>query len=232
VGELRLLGFPNLVGFGERTCYSDEAQQNARAFLLASDFENMSGLKMLSVFSAIKAAWSDDDGLVRKNVRLTSKTPQQLYPDVAAALGNESSWPTRTPEAELDAAVADAADDELDDEDLEDELEDDDELTDDELEAEDAAQGDQYGLAGRLILKETRVKPGDAVCAFGIYSGDKRGLTPGGLGADHFIKLIRGKPEVIEAEARGRVWKNIVGGILALIVVHAGAYALLLAAPK
>src|SRR4029079_16060833 len=62
-GDLRLLGFPNMVGFGEQLCTSAEAQQNARTFLVGTEFENMSGPKMMNVFSAIKSAWSDDDGL-------------------------------------------------------------------------------------------------------------------------------------------------------------------------
>lgn len=222
LGDLKLIGFPNLVGFGERLCGSGEAQQNARAFLLGTEFEDMSGLKMMSVFSAIKSAWSDDDGLVRKNIRLCGQTPQQIFPgawSLAAAQVN----PVKAPEA----------DDDLIDEDLDEELEEDeDELDDDVDDSEGERDAGGYVRRERLILKEKRVKIGEKVCAFGIYSGAKRGLTPGGLGADHFIKLVRGKPEAIEAAARGRVWQNIVGGIIGLTVVHAGAYAILLAAAK
>jgi hypothetical protein len=227
LGDLKLLGFPNLEGFGERPCTSSEAQQNARAFLVSTDFEDMSGLKMVNVFSAIKSAWSDDDGLVRKNVRLCSKKPRQLFPD-AAASQDDAQLPMRTPEAELDV---------VDDEELEEHLEDvelDEELIDelDEVQDDGEEVRPDRGASGRLILKEKRVKVGENVCAFGVYSGDKRGLVPGGLGADHFIKLVRGRPDAIEAAARARVWRNIVGGILGLTAVHAGAWAILSFAPK
>ncbi len=234
LGELRLLGFPNMVGFGERLCTSAEAQQNARTFLLGAEFENMSGLKMMNVFSAIKSAWSDDDGLVRKNIRLCSKTPQQIFPEFAA-LADAPAGPVRTPEAEYEKLEED--EDEWDEDDGE-EDDGDEALNDGNLEDEDFDDEEEESVASgyvhteRLVLKETRVKVGENVCAFGVYSGEKRGLTPGGLGADHFIKLVRGKPETIEADARSRVWKNLLGGIVALAVVHAGAYALLLAAPK
>jgi hypothetical protein len=56
--------------------------------------------------------------------------------------------------------------------------------------------------------------------------------VPGGLGADRFIKLIRGRPDAIEAAARKRVFQNIIGGLLGLAIVHAGAWALIQAAPK
>ena len=230
MGDLRLLGFPNLVGFGERLCSSGEAQQNGRTFLQSTEFEDMSGLKMMSVFSAIKAAWTDDDGLVRKNVRLTLKTPQQLYPE-AAAQAEGVQQPVRTPEAEFEASAHDATPDDLEDED--------DELTEEELaeldaeiDGEIAEERTHYGPAGRLILKEKRVKVGEQVCAFGIYSGEKLGLVPGGLGADRFIKLVRGKPGMIEAESRKRVFQNIVGGVIGLTVVHVGAWFLLQVAPK
>jgi hypothetical protein len=226
MGDLRLLGFPNLVGFGERHCTSSEAQLNGRRFLLSTDFENISGLKMISVFSAIKAAWTDDDGLVRKNIRLTSKTPQQLYPEEATATGASTS-PVATPEAEWDDNLEED-DDELDDEELNDE-----ELAELGEDLDDDLDFDtEFHVPEQLVLKEKRVKVGERVCAFGIYNGQHRGLVPGGLGADRFIKLVRGKPEAIEASARKRVLQNIVGGILGLTIVHAGAWALLQAAPK
>jgi hypothetical protein len=227
-GELRLLGFPNLVGFGERVCSGGIAQQNARTFLLGTEFENLSGLKMVNVFSAIKAAWTDDDGLVRKHVRLTTKTPQQIYPQAAHTAEGITTTEGTTGPIPVEEADEDWEDDELDEE-----L--DDENLDEEFDADAAESLDEnpdHALSSDLLLKEKRVKVGENVCAFGIYSGEKRGLVPGGLGADRFIKLVRGKPETIEAAARNRVLQNILGGIMGLTIVHAAAWALLQAAPK
>jgi hypothetical protein len=217
VGELRLLGFPNLVGFGERICDSAEAVNNARAFFLSTEFENLSGLKLVTIFSAIKAAWTDDDGLVRKNLRLGKTTPQQLFPSPGDATIPMPPQPTETA---LDKPLA--AYEDLDDEDLDDDDDDiDDEGLDDNL---------AHLRAGLPLLKEKRVKVGETVCAFGIYSGEKRGLLPGGLGADVFIKLVRGRPAEIEQTARSQVFRNLLGGILGLILVHLAGWAVLLAA--
>src|SRR5436190_3213288 len=78
-GDVRLLGFPNLVGFGEPVCDSASAVNNAREFLTSNPLEDFSGLKLVTIFSAIKAAWSDDDGLVRKNIRLTKTPPEAMF---------------------------------------------------------------------------------------------------------------------------------------------------------
>src|SRR5262245_24914740 len=126
-GETRLLGFPNLEGFGERVCKGAEVAANARAFLTGTEFEDFSGLKMVTVFSAIKAAWSDDDGLVRKNIRLGKTTPQSLFPESAASV---PTHPMVAPLEPLPGEVQQEDDDDLDDE-LDDEAFEDDELDDD-----------------------------------------------------------------------------------------------------
>ena len=229
-GELRLLGFPNLVGFGERICDSTEAVNNARAFFLSTDFENLSGLKLVTIFSAIKAAWTDDDGLVRKNLRLGKTTPEQLFPPPSDGTVLSPAESPALQEASQENDPEDEEDD-FNDEDLaEDDLDDDDSGDDFD---DDALDDNMAHLrAGVPLLKEKRVKVGEKVCAFGIYSGDKRGLLPGGLGADRFIKLVRGRPADIEQTARSQVFRNVLGGILGLIAVHVAGWALLLAAPK
>src|SRR5262245_17763377 len=113
-GELRLLGFPNLVGFGERVCRGNEVARNAREFLTSNEFEDFSGLKLVTVFSAIKAAWSDDDGLVRKNLRLGKTTPDALFPTPTDV---ESHPPAPQPEARAAESTADEAEETDDDDD-------------------------------------------------------------------------------------------------------------------
>jgi ankyrin repeat protein len=210
-GELRLLGFPNLVGWGERVCNSGQAVANAEAFLTGSEFEDFSGLKLVTVFSAIKAAWSDDDGLVRKNLRIGKTTPQALFPSGTepAASGRE------------DQEYAEEPDDDDDEADGEDIAEED----------EDALDADAPAAPRNIpLLKEKRVKVGEHVCAIGIYSGARGGLVPGGLGADHFIKLIRGRGADVERQARGSVFGRFFGGLVTLVLVHAVAVGVMLAA--
>src|SRR5262245_44497610 len=170
-GELRLLGFPNLVGFGERTCRGSQAVQNAREFFAGNQFEDFSGLKLVTVFSAIKSAWSDDDGLVRKNLRLCKTTPQSLLPPPAEAESDVSNRPLSPADVAMDDSPAVDRDEDEDDDDLDDE-------------GPDVSAGPARG--GTPLLKEKRVKVGENVCAIGIYSGERRGLVPGGLGAAHF----------------------------------------------
>jgi hypothetical protein len=215
-GEMRLLGFPNLVGFGERICDSTAAAQRAREFLTSNELEDFSGLKMVTVFSAIKAAWSDDDGLVRKNIRLCKKSPLDLFPFGASTTSPVPSLgepATPLDDSNLDE---DAADDEGDYD-----------LDDEELD------GNIQPVRPEIpLLKEKRVKVGENVCAIGIYSGQRGGLIPAGLGADHFIKLIRGRAVDIERLSRGAAIGRFFGGLIFLVLVNAATYGVLLAARR
>jgi ankyrin repeat protein len=214
-GELRLLGFPNLVGFGERVCRGSDVAHNAREFLTGTQFEDFSGLKLVTVFSAIKAAWSDDDGLVRKNLRLGKMMPEALFPHAAAVESDQAAPPPPAVEANVDAPTAAETSEDVEDDDL-----------DDECLSNHVAQPP----GGIPQLKEKRVKVGEHVCAIGIYSGERRGLVPGGLGADHFIKLIRGRAADIERQARGSTFGRLFGGLVALVLVHVATFGVMLAA--
>ena len=220
MGEVRLLGFPSLVGFGERVCDSASAVANARQFLTTTPLEDISGLKLVTIFSAIKAAWTDDDGLVSKNLKLTKKSPEELF-----SSSGEPSAESRSVDDEIgeeDDADEEGFDDEGFDSDLEDE-------SDEDLDLE-VDDDDEDLRPGIPLLKERRVKVGENVCAIGVYSGERRGLIPGGLGADHFIKLIRGKPEKIEGQSRTSVLAHVFGGIVGLIVLHLIAIGVMTAA--
>jgi hypothetical protein len=246
-GDIKVLGFPNLSDFGERTLDGPEVASNARAFLLSADFEDYSGLKMVSIVSAIKEAWNDEDGYVRKNVRLTKSSPESLFPpghdeqpelpapaDTAADPGGmlpeiDAALPMRNqavpPGDNLVRGTLDEEDhlNEMDEDFDEDEFDDDlDEDLDDDL-------SDDALPSGLPLLKERRVKVGERVCAIGIYNEQQRGLVPGGLGADRFVKLVRGDLGKVEREARGATYGRLIGGFVGLVLVHAVAYGIVMA---
>jgi hypothetical protein len=218
-GDLRLLGFPNLVGFGERVCDSASAVTNAREFLTSNPLEDFSGLKLVTIFSAIKAAWSDDDGLVRKNLRLTKTPPEAIFsPGLKPTPGG-------SPEIPPDTGSMESLDDDEDEFD-----EDDDTDFDEDADIEGLDDNVEHFRTGIPLLKEKRVKVGEKVCAIGIYSGERQALVPGGLGADHFIKLIRGRGADIERQARSKTMGQFFGGLVALLIVHVAALGVMLAA--
>ena len=64
------------------------------------------------------------------------------------------------------------------------------------------------------------MKVGEQVCAIGIYNAFKQGLVPGGLGADHFIKLVRGKLEQVERTARSTMLSRLFGHSFAVVTDH------------
>jgi hypothetical protein len=222
-GDVRLLGFPNLENFGERVCDGSDVASNARQFFNGTEFENYSGLKLAAVFSAITSAWSDDDGLVRKNLRLGKTMPGDLFPapvEQGAMLGVQ-------PQPELSSETSnDEIEDEEDQYDPHDEEEEDD--------ADDEGLDDNFEHAGGELplLKEKRVKVGEKVCAIGIYSGQRGGLIPGGLGADHFIKLFRGRAADIERDSRSSTFRRFFGGLIFLVLVNAAVYGVTLAARR
>ena len=214
-GDMRLLGFPNLNEFAERRCDSYAAAANAREYLRICKFEDYSGLKMVSVIGAIVDAWQDDDGLVRKNLRLGKAQPLDLFPQALQEDLNK-----------LPASPPPAAEIPPEDEDEEDEDFDDDDFDEDDFDKEDGGPH----LTERIpILKEKRVKVGEKVCAIGIYSQARGGLTPGGLGVDKFIKLMRGNLDTAIGKARGSVFSHLIGAFIGLVVVHAATYGVLMA---
>ncbi len=258
-GDIRLLGFPNLDAFAERHCDSYEAARNAAMFFASSEFEDLSGLKLVTIVSAIQDAWKDDDGLVRKNLRLGKLQPAGLFPrhlmDVleklpAAEPAAADEVAAQPPDSAGDASQADDLeqddpddefdDDEFDDDEFDDDEFDDDEIDDDDFDDDDLKAGDleddladdedleAYSTA-LPVLKEKRVRAGEKVCAIGIYSAARGGLIPGGLGADHFIKLMRGGIDAAERRARGSVFSHLLGGLIVLVVVNAATYGVVMA---
>ncbi|HZN36288.1 MAG TPA: ankyrin repeat domain-containing protein, partial [Pirellulaceae bacterium] len=138
-----------------------------------------------------------------------------IFPELKAG-GPESAAAVPLPQ-DLPAAEEPGDEDEFDEDDPNDEEQDDDDL------------GDATFAVEAPVLKEKRVKVGEKVCAIGIYSQPRGGLTPGGMGLDKFIKLVRGNIDIVEKKARGAVFGNLIGGIVVLILVNAATYGVLMA---
>jgi hypothetical protein len=205
-GDLRLLGFPDLAEFAERRCDGPDAIASARTYLNICKFEDYSGLKLVSVVGAITDAWQDDDGLVRKNLRLGKLQPADLFPAEPAPMAAETpaNPPPSTSAAERGEKVDEDADEDWDE--------------------------DLSGPVGSPpILKEKRVKVGEKVCAIGIYSQARGGLTPAGFGADKSIRLMRGNLEAAQRKARSTTFSHLLGGLAVLALANAAAWGVLMA---
>lgn len=207
-GEIKLLGFPVLEGISERTVTGAGAQQNAFSYLMHADFEDRSGLKSVTVFNAFDEAFTDDDGLVRKNLRMSKLRPQELFPH---ARDEEDHAASSQP-------VADDWDDE----------EENDELDDDEWNEDQAANNEQEPKlfptpsTAAPKLTEKRIGIGEAVCVFGEYNELSRGLLPSSPLRPN--RLFRGTLEAQEARARTSLWSNLIGGLIGLAVVHGAIF--------
>ena len=204
-GDVRMLGFPILENFSSShaTSYPDAAR--AREFLQSHEFEDRSGLKMVSVLSAFGDIWSDDDGLVQKNMRLGNVSMEELFPpSLDEDLLKIIRWQQEHPEDFIDSND----DDEDEDEDEDDE--------DDEGDSDYVAQGFTTKIPK---LVEKRVEIGEQVCAIGIYNESMRGLLPP-KGSSTPNRLLRGTPEQIETLSRTKVFQNTIGGLIGLLVIH------------
>jgi hypothetical protein len=69
-GAIRLLGFPVLEGFAKEQLHSDVAMINARSYIASTQFLDMSGMPLTTVFREMKEIFTDDDGQVRKDWRM------------------------------------------------------------------------------------------------------------------------------------------------------------------
>jgi hypothetical protein len=216
-GDVRLLGFPILEDFSEQRCDSIIATGQAREFLRSHEFEDRTGLKFVTVLSAFGDIWSDDDGLVQKNMKLGKVTPEELFPpSLDADLLKMARLEQEHPERFED-------DSDEDEEEEEDDL--DEKLGDKDASAENEDDDDDDDFDAHLTTKvpklvEKRVHIGEDVCAIGIYNEMKRGLLPP-RGSPSPNRLLRGTAEQIEKRSRAAVWQNIVGGLIGLVVVHA-----------
>jgi hypothetical protein len=206
-GDIRLLGFPDLAAFSETRLHDVLSAARAREFLATTEFEDKSGLKFLGVLSALAEVWCDDDGLVSKHLRISQTAPASLFP---ADLDERLAQFGESPPAEGEHANEEDADDNADDEDSGDDLDD---LDDANVPATSALP----------VMTEKRVNVGIQVCAIGVYQSAGRGLAPP-RGSGKLNRLLPGDAETICRTLRGTVSKSIVGGLLALAIIHAAAW--------
>lgn len=193
--DVKLIGFPLLEGFGEQRIYSYSAAGHARQFLLDNEFEDRTGLKMVSVLSAFGDVWADDDGHVRKNIRIGNVKVDEIFP----------------PELMADVDEINRLG-----------LEDENAIDDEEEEDDEDDEGDE-GLRNRAPLPkmvEKRVGIGEKVCAIGVYDEVRGGLVPLSRGGQP-NRLIRGDVESIVTKSGQSMRANLLGGVFFLGLAHA-----------
>ncbi|QDU25766.1 Ankyrin repeats (3 copies) [Anatilimnocola aggregata] len=216
-GNVRLLGFPVLEEGTSYTLRSFTAARRARDFVSKTEFQDISGLRLLNAFAAIEDAWTDDDGSVEKNLQLKKVDPKKLFPDDLEAV-----WQEINGERAVEDPDAGISDEDLADE--EDELENA-ELDDDELDDDDSSPDDSNPLPSIPLptLKENRVGVGEQVVVIGRYDEMRRGVLPVGSGMKA-IRLIRGDVDTLERKSRASLWSHLIGGLLFLVIAHAATY--------
>ncbi|GAA4431745.1 hypothetical protein [Bremerella cremea] len=195
-GEVRLLGYPMLEEISDNVLITSDAVQNARTFLATTQFEDRSGMKIVSVLSVFTELWSDDDGSVTKNMRLTTIPDDKLIPaDAESRLMSQ---------AELETSDHNFDDDE------------------DEDDYEQLTGGERLGHElPRLV--EKLVEPGTQVVVFGIYDEARRGLMPP-KGSMYANRLRPGTPEKVEGQLRTKMLANAIGALIVLALLHGGVY--------
>jgi hypothetical protein len=190
-GEVKLLGYPLLEGFMEYRVRGAQGVLNAKEYLLSHEFEDRSGAKIVTVLGLFGELWTDDDGSVQKNLRLSKCPLEELFP---ASLSNGSI--------------------QEDDDDF-DEEEDEVEVDTDEG---DTSEGGFHYQPMTPKLVEKRVHVGEDVCVIGVYDELRRGLLP--ISSYSPNRLFRGTAEEIVAQRRSSLITNVVGSLITLAIIH------------
>lgn len=212
-GDVKLLGFPVLEGYSDLYCTGFSAASNGYQFVKGTEFENRTGLKLVTILSVFDDVWSDDDGLVQKNIRLGKVTAESLFPlDLLERLAARD-------EARLlkEGPEVDETDVEADDENEVEDEEDDEEFDDEEFEKDLAAE------SGLPRMTEKRVEIGETVCVIGTYNELQRGLLPK-KGGSTPNRLIRGSAENVAKKARGSMFSRFFGGLIVLAIANAAVF--------
>ena len=210
-GDIKLLGFPVLEGYTDWFCDGFTAASNGYQFLKGTEFENRTGLKLVTILSVFDDVWNDEDGFVQKNLRLGNVTAESLFPlDLLQELAARD-------EARLLKAGPDR-DDEMEEEDEDADEEDEDD--EDEVDFD-----EELSLSSSLLprMTEKRVAVGDTVCVIGTYNELQRGLLPK-RGGSTPNRLIRGSAEDVAKKARSSMFSRLFGGLIGLIIANAAVY--------
>ena len=195
-GEVKLLGYPLLEGFSEYRVPGYQGVGHAQEYLKTHEFEDRSGAKIVTVLGVFGEVWTDDDGSVQKNMRLSNLPWEELFP---TSLDNEA--------LEKERAADIAADDEDED--------------DDDGNGKYAEGGSPYRpIMPKLV--EKRVHVGESVCVIGIYDELRRGLLPANSGSPN--RLFRGTAEEIVTQRRTSLVTNVVGAVIFLALIHGAIF--------
>lgn len=198
-GEVAVLGFPSLDDIPSRIMRDVYYGRRALAYLRMAEFQDVSGIKLIGALTALKDVWCDDDGHIRKDLRLRSEKKESLFsPELEEHL---DSLPVDLPRPK------------------DDDYEDDDDDLNEGLEDTNLSEREQFSL---LVprLSEKLIAPGEHVCVIGRYDAERQGLVPSSSGRGRLNRLIRGKPEVIEKRLHSSLWTNLVGALIVLPIIH------------
>jgi hypothetical protein len=212
-GTIKLLGFPILEGFSDFVHNSHQAARRAIDFLTTREFENRTGLKMLTLLSVFGDVWSDEDGHVEKNIRIgTVSLPDLFPPELEAEIDRQIAAGVTEPDW--------TADDNEDDDELLHEHEDD---------PEDEEDWDDQTFASLPQvpqLTEKRVVVGHEVCAIGRYDERRGGLLPK-PGSMTPNRLLFGTAQTLIKQSQASIGSMLIGGLIGLVIVHAATYGIL-----
>jgi Ankyrin repeats (3 copies) len=231
--EVRILGFPIVEGASEKVASNYASARRAIDYLTTHEFESRTGVKIVTVLGVFEDVWSDEDGLVEKNIRLgTVSLPDLFPPELEAAIDREMQLATEQGAGAQFAAQGE--DDLLDREDerldriealdpSEDEEEDEDDFEDDDdFEDED---GELSGASAAKIprMTEKRIAVGTQVCAIGVYNEMKRGLAPPGRGRQP-NRLFCGSAAKLTKVFQSKFRSHLAGGLVFLTIAHLATF--------
>lgn len=229
-GDVPLLGYPVLEGWSDSAHHTYAAARRAIDFLTTREFEDRSGLRMVTLLSIFGDLWSDEDGRVEKNIRIGGISLPDLFPPELEAeidrqtIGSAAQAPP-APGAEPQSEIEeDKPDDEFDDEEFDDDEFDNDEF-EDEFDDEDLSKEIEAG-PGVPQMTEKRVKVGQQVCAIGRYDQMRGGLIPS-RGSPNPNRLVRGSADALEAKSKSALRGYLTGGLIALAAIHAVTFLVL-----
>ncbi len=229
-GDVKLLGFPVIEGFADLGSNSFDAARRAIDFLTTREFDERTGIKIVTVLGVFDDLWADEDGFVEKNIRIGKISLPDLFPpELEAAIdaqlqADAEKAAARAATNPSEATADSASDDELDDED---DLDDED-FDEDDIDDEEDWEDDELATLPPTVPKmtEKRVHIGQEVCAIGRYDALRGGLVPA-RGSTTPNRLIRGTADKIIARSRSSVSSHLIGGLIALVIVHAGTFGIM-----
>lgn len=237
-----VFGVPDFSEHPECTVIGWESYVRAREHLANTQFKQMHGANVASLFSTLMEAWADDDGsvdshwqrvagagdwlnapevtewLVKSAEQAALDEQQQAHEGNATGESSSEVRPqhNRPPEEEI------ARDEEVDD----DEVDDDDEHESDD---EDDWDEDEPVGGGALIrspslprLVEKYLPVDEQVCLFGVYSAQHDALAPSMTRHAVMLRVLRGQPETVLAKLRNKVRAQFIAGLIVLGIVAGG----------